>query len=639
MLHTLSGFDEHLVARLSPEGARNLRVANLWALAGIVGCGVSAALLVFYCGGGLLSAAVGAVTVTVIMCGLQVYGNGTVNLSPIREVEGRWSLHSTARALLAAVLTLICLVFTQPFLLPWAAATSQGDLPTEAGIRKDLEAAARQRQMDRLQQDIALVQAQADRLGVSLAPPAAIDSLEPAQRAALQIPLAKRRALVIGNNAYERFQPLEGAVNDATSMKDVLAQLGFEVSLLTNASRLAMEAGIEAYARSLQPGDISLFHYSGHGFQARGSNYLVPIDYEADPNAVPPAAPAVNLIIESIDKRRPLANIVILDACRENLAGAAKQGLAALEAGVNTYIAFAAGPGQLATEARTTGGQSHGLFTAAIVRHLVKGGEVDQVFRSVRSEVAAVSRKIRPNGPPQETWTQHNLTAPLMLAASAPVSLRNANERWKAGADGPAGGEDMAKWYPALTLSSGAKVCDVATPSVAGLREELSFNYRKCLAGHLLRLRDGLHEVQQELAPNKDAAAVSASGARPEVSRRAMMAFRNLWTNPLVPALFSAALLFVMAGGMIWRARLNTLIDAYAIELHRENRASVIEVANRSWTLAKAFLYSPGEEHLRKRILERLGAEASQEPTSSSEDALMEFLGEVSSGATTQAAG
>ena len=117
------------------------------------------------------------------------------------------------------------------------------------------------------------------------------------------------------------------------------------------------------------------------------------------------------------------------------------------------------------------------------------------------------------------------------------------------------------------------------------------------------------------------------------------MAFRNLWTNPLVPTLFSAALLFVLAGGMIWRARLNTLIDTYSIELHRENRASVIKDAHRSWTLAKAFLYSPGEEHLRKRIFERLGAEAPQEPTSSSEDALMEFLGEVSSGATAQAAG
>jgi hypothetical protein len=54
----------------------------------------------------------------------------------------------------------------------------------------------------------------------------------------------QRVALVIGNGRYQHNTTLENPPNDATDMAAALGRDGFTVTLLTDASRIAMEQSV-----------------------------------------------------------------------------------------------------------------------------------------------------------------------------------------------------------------------------------------------------------------------------------------------------------------------------------------------------------------------------------------------------------
>src|SRR6266849_6813153 len=87
-----------------------------------------------------------------------------------------------------------------------------------------------------------------------------------------------RLALVIGINDYQNVSPLEKAAGDARAMQDVLQSFGFQVSTLFNANRRNFNAAISAFVARIQPGDVAVVHYSGHGVQLDGENFLLPAD-------------------------------------------------------------------------------------------------------------------------------------------------------------------------------------------------------------------------------------------------------------------------------------------------------------------------------------------------------------------------
>jgi Caspase domain/Bacterial SH3 domain len=89
-------------------------------------------------------------------------------------------------------------------------------------------------------------------------------------------PVAKNRwALVIGNSAYgAEVGLLPNPVNDATDIAATLQPLGFEVTLVLNATRQQMEEALAAFRRQLRPGGVGLFYFAGHGAQVDGMNYL-----------------------------------------------------------------------------------------------------------------------------------------------------------------------------------------------------------------------------------------------------------------------------------------------------------------------------------------------------------------------------
>ena len=224
----------------------------------------------------------------------------------------------------------------------------------------------------------------------------------------------KRVALVIGNAAY-REAPLKNPVNDARAMAARLSALGFEVVARENATRQAMADAVAQFSRKLGPGASALIYYAGHGVQARGRNYLIPVDApltsETDLRF---HTVDVATLTEELEQAQTRVSFLILDACRNNpferrLRGA-QRGLAAVDAAKGTFIAYATAPGSVAAD----GDEANGVYTAALLRALeLPGLKAEEVFKRVRIEVSEVTNNL------QVPWESSSLTGDFVFNATA----------------------------------------------------------------------------------------------------------------------------------------------------------------------------------------------------------------------------
>jgi hypothetical protein len=229
----------------------------------------------------------------------------------------------------------------------------------------------------------------------------------------------RRIALVVGNAAYKE-QPLRNATNDARLIGRTLRGLGFEVEVLENTPKKAMETAILKFGERSRNASASLFYYAGHGLQVRGRNYLVPVDAAIQNEAtVRVESVDVDLVLEQLGDARAAANIVILDACRNNpferrMRGGTR-GLAAVDAAVGTMIAYATAPGSTAAD----GDGDNGLYTAELARVLALPGlPAEEVFKRVRVSV------MRQSNGAQTPWESSSLTGDLVFnrgGAAAPA--------------------------------------------------------------------------------------------------------------------------------------------------------------------------------------------------------------------------
>lgn len=204
----------------------------------------------------------------------------------------------------------------------------------------------------------------------------------------------RRVALVIGNDAYRYLPQLANAINDARAMKSVLGELDFDVRLVENATFPEIGRAVKIFTEQLRPGDVGLFYYSGHGIQLAGENFLVPVDFRAqDELDARYASYPANEVLDYMTRSRALLNVVILDACRDNpfvSSRSGRQGLATMSAGRGTLIAFATGPGKIASD---NPNGANGLFTTYLIEKLKAPGlSLDQIFNQVARQVDAASR-------------------------------------------------------------------------------------------------------------------------------------------------------------------------------------------------------------------------------------------------------
>ncbi len=105
-----------------------------------------------------------------------------------------------------------------------------------------------------------------------------------AAKASVEEEFGRYRALVIGNNAYEHLTPLKTAVKDAQAVAALLRErYGFEVSLLTDATRDQILDELDRLRGTLTANDNLLIYYAGHGVldEVTETGYWLPVD--ADP--------------------------------------------------------------------------------------------------------------------------------------------------------------------------------------------------------------------------------------------------------------------------------------------------------------------------------------------------------------------
>lgn len=236
----------------------------------------------------------------------------------------------------------------------------------------------------------------------------------------------KRVALVIGNSAYTEISPLANPRNDAELMASTLRDLKFEVVTALDANRIDMGRAIRKFSRALRAaGDdaVGLFFYAGHGVQAHGGNFLIPIGAVIETDAdLEIEAVNTSYIMRQLEGAGNRLNLVVLDACRNNpFKGRfrdATRGLQRIQAASGAMIAFSAGPGQAALD----GKDKNSPYTKALVAAMkVEGLKVEEVFKRVRVAVE------KDTGGAQTPWEESSLRGEFYFlppSEKAPIEVR-----------------------------------------------------------------------------------------------------------------------------------------------------------------------------------------------------------------------
>jgi hypothetical protein len=215
----------------------------------------------------------------------------------------------------------------------------------------------------------------------------------------------KRVALVVGNGGYRHVPTLPNPTRDASDIADVLQQMGFSVTRLIDGDLAQMNKALSDFGTAAANADTAIVFYAGHGIEAAGENWLIPVDAEIASDSDPSKrAISLHQVQKLVEKTSGLG-LIILDACRDNpfamkiaaeapatSSGGKPQttsrsighGLAPTDPTGNVLIAFSAKDGTVAED----GDGRNSPFTTALLHHIGQSGvEVTFLFRIVRDEV------------------------------------------------------------------------------------------------------------------------------------------------------------------------------------------------------------------------------------------------------------
>src|SRR5262245_14547065 len=239
----------------------------------------------------------------------------------------------------------------------------------------------------------------------------------------------KRVALVIGNSAYVNASALANPANDASDVGEALKAAGFETILGLNLDKRAFDARVREFSQLLPQADTGVLFYAGHGLQVAGRNYLLPVDAQLQTERdLDFETVNLDFILRQMElDREGKTNIIFLDACRDNpltrnlarslgtRSASIGSGLAPVQTGVGTFIAYSTQPGNVALD----GQGRNSPFTAALLEGLKEPGRnLTSVMIEVRKQVLATT-----NGK-QVPWDHSALTGDFYFhLAAAPGGL------------------------------------------------------------------------------------------------------------------------------------------------------------------------------------------------------------------------
>lgn len=206
---------------------------------------------------------------------------------------------------------------------------------------------------------------------------------------------SKKYALLIGVNKYEhgKLLKLEYAVNDATELRDVLKEAGYETTLLTDESGVkptgaAIVKSVGDILRKSRAGDTVVFAFAGHGVQFEGDkdSYFCPADARPFKDETKTLV-SMGTVYQEMEKSFAGVKILLVDACRDDpRTGRASRGIDADSAprpprGVAAF--FSCSAGQVAYELPAL---QHGVFFHHVLQGLkgkAKNGDEEVTFNSL----------------------------------------------------------------------------------------------------------------------------------------------------------------------------------------------------------------------------------------------------------------
>ena len=77
----------------------------------------------------------------------------------------------------------------------------------------------------------------------------------------------RKLALVIGIGKYDHCEELQNPENDANDMSSALESIDFNVTKKLNLKRAEMKHVVTDFEESIEPNDMVLFYFAGHGIQ------------------------------------------------------------------------------------------------------------------------------------------------------------------------------------------------------------------------------------------------------------------------------------------------------------------------------------------------------------------------------------
>ena len=217
-------------------------------------------------------------------------------------------------------------------------------------------------------------------------------------RAFRPVEVLKKRALLIGNAQYEHTTALKNTLADVRELEGALQELGFDaVTRRENLSMSGMLEAVDDFASELGQGDLAFFYYSGHGLQADGKNFLLPVDFSQTKSVAMMRAKALeaDVVRETMEETGARLRVLVLDACRDNPFAGTRSGaggLAAMNARAEgDLIAYATAAGQTASD--NPGGEL-GLYMTHLLPELRRSNvELEEAFERTQLAVWEASRK------------------------------------------------------------------------------------------------------------------------------------------------------------------------------------------------------------------------------------------------------
>lgn len=233
---------------------------------------------------------------------------------------------------------------------------------------------------------------------------------------ALLLPLqamAGKVALVIGMANYQHVVHLKNTINDARNVGATLEKVGFKVTYAIDATQSELLDMMQTFSFDAETADIALIYYAGHGVEASGENYLIPVDADVRSNKdVQRVGVSLKQVLKTVESARKM-RVVILDACRNNPFGdlidttvkadpaaadasgnrsAGPGGLAPVNPDLGTLVAYAQKDGAVALD----GVGDDSPFATALIDTLDQPSlEISLMFRQVRDKVLKATNNLQ----------------------------------------------------------------------------------------------------------------------------------------------------------------------------------------------------------------------------------------------------